>query len=754
MNSVIKKFSFFQTLVISACLICGIFAINMIVKNLIVSDIKDTLTSRIMDIRSSIDVLNESIRRSAATNLNVLKSQIKNISIDTLNKVNINGVQTSTLMSNGVVLNNNNKLIDEFTKITGAVATVFVKQDNDFYRVATSLLKEDGTRAIGTFLTKNSPAFQKIVNKERYIGVAKLFGVNYMTIYEPIIIKEEVVGILFIAYNFDRLYSVLENELKKIKFGENGYLYIIDTKDEKISLHPTLKDRKIEEFDNNLKSVFKDIIKQKQGAISYEFTEQDGTSHTKIATFTPFEDWNIIISTSANLDELLGLNSTLRFYLGLGAILLLFTVLGVSYLIIRKTVNEPLVTIDKNLSEFFAYANREKEDIVFENINTNDEFGQMSKILSQNIDKTKASIEEDKKLIQETIRVLGEFEDGDLCQRINIEVSNPALIQLKSVLNNMANNLEENIGDVLDVLEQYANYNYLKRIPTKDLKEDLLKLANSVNIVGDSITRLLVENKKNGLTLEKSSDILLENVSKLNDSSNEVAASLEETAAALEEITSTIRNTSQNVTKMTELSNNVTKSVKTGEKLATKTTSAMDEINNQVDLINEAITVIDNIAFQTNILSLNAAVEAATAGEAGKGFAVVAQEVRNLAARSAEAAKEIQALVEQATIKANEGKEIATNMIEGYGELSENINQTMELIGGIQTSSKEQLLGIEQISDAVNSLDKQTQETANVASQTNAIAKVTDEIAKTVVNNANAKEFIGKDDVEARDINF
>jgi|GEM_PF-5509376 len=137
MNSVIKKFSFFQTLVISACLICGIFVINMIVKNLIVSDIEDTLTNRIMDIRSSIDVLNESIRESATTSLNVLKSQIKNISIDTSSKVTINGIQTSTLMSDGVVLNNN-KLIDEFTKITGAVATVFVKQDNDFYRFVRS----------------------------------------------------------------------------------------------------------------------------------------------------------------------------------------------------------------------------------------------------------------------------------------------------------------------------------------------------------------------------------------------------------------------------------------------------------------------------------------------------------------------------------------------------------------------------------------------------------------------------------------
>ncbi|MCT7608932.1 methyl-accepting chemotaxis protein, partial [Aliarcobacter butzleri] len=92
---------------------------------------------------------------------------------------------------------------------------------------------------------------------------------------------------------------------------------------------------------------------------------------------------------------------------------------------------------------------------------------------------------------------------------------------------------------------------------------------------------------------------------------------------------------------------------------------------------NDSISVIDQIAFQTNILSLNAAVEAATAGEAGKGFAVVAQEVRNLASRSAEAAKEIKAIVENATNKANQGKEIATNMIDGYKELNQNISQTI-----------------------------------------------------------------------------
>ena len=172
----------------------------------------------------------------------------------------------------------------------------------------------------------------------------------------------------------------------------------------------------------------------------------------------------------------------------------------------------------------------------------------------------------------------------------------------------------------------------------------------------------------------------------------------------------------------------------------------------QVTAINAAISVIDQIAFQTNILSLNAAVEAATAGEAGKGFAVVAQEVRNLASRSAEAAKEIKNIVENAKNKADEGKEIASHMIEGYKELNESIQQTINLISDIEMSSKEQLTGIEQINDAVNSLDQQTQQNAQIASQTYEVAVQTDSIAKLVVSNANDKNFIGKDSVKAKDL--
>jgi methyl-accepting chemotaxis protein len=264
---------------------------------------------------------------------------------------------------------------------------------------------------------------------------------------------------------------------------------------------------------------------------------------------------------------------------------------------------------------------------------------------------------------------------------------------------------------------------------------------------------MLVESKSNGLTLEESSHILLANVDKLNVSSNEAAASLEETAAAIEEITSNIRNNTENIAKMATYSNSVTKSASDGEKLANQTTVAMDEINEQVNSINEAISVIDQIAFQTNILSLNAAVEAATAGEAGRGFAVVAAEVRNLASRSAEAAKEIKSIVENATTKANQGKVIAGNMINGYKELNQNISQTINLIQDIEMSSKEQLMGIEQINDAVNQLDQQTQQNAAVASQTQDVAEITDEISKLIVSDANAKEFIGKNEVQAKKMN-
>ena len=505
--------------------------------------------------------------------------------------------------------------------------------------------------------------------------------------------------------------------------------------DKYVELFKVFSKDKIEDYNNNILQE-SDTIKQNISSMVKIGLEMEENIHKINKSAMELRD-----------EAYLNLDTNLMIIITIATILFIV----ISVLVANNIINS-LNSFKDGLLGFFAYLNREDSNTTLLDESNKDEFGQMAKVVNVNILKTKAGIEEDRKLIDETISVLGEFEQGDLSQRLNTKVSNPALMQLSTVINGMGDVLEKNIENILDVLEKYSSYNYLNKVSTNGLKEQLLALANGVNSLGDSVTSMLKENKSNGLTLEQSSNVLLLNVDKLNLSSNEAAASLEETAAALEEITSNIRNNTESIAKMSMLSNGVTKAVNEGQAMANQTTTAMDEINTQVNLVNEAIGVIDNIAFQTNILSLNAAVEAATAGEAGKGFAVVAQEVRNLATRSAEAAKEIKAIVERATVKANEGKEIATNMIEGYKNLNSNISSTMNLISDIENASKEQLLGIEQINDAVNQLDQQTQQNAMIASQSHDIAQSTDEIAKLIVQDANQKEFEGKNEVKAKDV--
>ncbi|MCT7466060.1 methyl-accepting chemotaxis protein [Aliarcobacter cryaerophilus] len=434
-------------------------------------------------------------------------------------------------------------------------------------------------------------------------------------------------------------------------------------------------------------------------------------------------------------------------------IILLITILSilVTIQLITRNIVSSLNIFQNGLLSFFAFSNKESSNVELINLDGNDEFGIMAKVINQNIQKTQDLINQDNALIEDVKRVVNQVKSGNLNIKIEKSTINDELEELKSSFNEMLevtkSNVCSDINKVLSVLDSFSKLDFRVKIDN-----DNGKVAAGINNLSNIINHMLVENKSNGLTLEESSKMLLFNVNKLNISSNEAAASLEETAAALEEITSNIRNNTESIAKMSMLSNGVTKAVNEGQAMANQTTTAMDEINTQVNLVNEAIGVIDNIAFQTNILSLNAAVEAATAGEAGKGFAVVAQEVRNLATRSAEAAREIKAIVERATVKANEGKEIATNMIEGYKNLNSNISSTMNLISDIENASKEQLLGIEQINDAVNQLDQQTQQNAMVASQSHDIAQSTDEIAKLIVQDANQKEFEGKNEVKAKDV--
>lgn len=414
-------------------------------------------------------------------------------------------------------------------------------------------------------------------------------------------------------------------------------------------------------------------------------------------------------------------------------IILIFNIL------LSKSIISPLEILKDAMKKLTSSSNK---DIKID-IKTKDETAQIAKFFNEYISKIEKDHLEDTLVINDVNHVVNEIKKGNLSIRVTKTSSSKSVKELVNALNSMLDTLADIVEHASMTLNKYKQEDFTQKTSI-NAQGEIQSLLNGIDSLGESISKMLVESTKRGVELKNSSDDLLKNVDVLNESSIQTATNLEETTAALEQITSNVKNNTQKMNDMTNLARKVSLSTKDGKELALKTSISMDEINEQVNLINNSITVIDQIAFQTNILSLNAAVEAATAGELGKGFAVVAGEVRNLATRSAQAAKEIKALVEHATIKANDGKEISSNMINGYESLNENIEQTLNIIEDVSISSKEQERGIIQINNVINELDQKTQKNATIASQVQEIAIFSEKLATTIVYETKNKKFIGK----------
>ena len=404
--------------------------------------------------------------------------------------------------------------------------------------------------------------------------------------------------------------------------------------------------------------------------------------------------------------------------------------------------NKDLETVNDYFIQFIKFISYEKSEFDYIESTGNSRVDAMFKQWNEHIKQVDKRNKDDMKVLGEVVLTADKVEQGIYKSRIKANSSNPTISTLKTTLNKMLDGLDDSTSRILRVVSSYANDDFTDNIKVVDkYKDDMKFLMESINKLGSSLERNAKSNFINGQTLEENSSIMTSSMNNLASKANDQAASLEETAAALEEITSITRNNAENATKMATLGQIVKKSVSTGESLASKTANSMDEINEKVNSINEAISVIDQIAFQTNILSLNAAVEAATAGEAGRGFAVVAAEVRNLANRSADAAREIKNLVQEATMKANDGKMVSADMIEGYKELNKNISETIHIIEDVSKASKEQMTGIEQINDAVNMLDRVTQENASESNHVKTIAISVSQLAHELLVDAKSKKF-------------
>lgn len=348
----------------------------------------------------------------------------------------------------------------------------------------------------------------------------------------------------------------------------------------------------------------------------------------------------------------------------------------------------------------------------------------------------------DEAVIKELQAICKEASIGNFEGKVNTNATTQEINDIKDIINELIASVQYNSNRIISVLSSYDNNDFIPRINSSGRTQGhMKKMFDKVDALGDTLANTAKTNLNNGEILDSDANTLKTSVNQVKHFLSEQSNDIENSVHSLSEITSKIKETTNNALSMENYAKNVTQSVLNGQNLANQTTSEMDELAVQVSSINEAITVIDQIAFQTNILSLNAAVEAATAGEAGKGFAVVAGEVRNLATRSAEAAKEIKDLVESATLKANAGKEISDNMKSGYDTLNEHIKSTIDLIQNVTHSTQEQQQAIETINDAMNNIKQHTIKSEQMTQDALNIAIETSQLATTIKNEAKEKKF-------------
>jgi len=300
---------------------------------------------------------------------------------------------------------------------------------------------------------------------------------------------------------------------------------------------------------------------------------------------------------------------------------------------------------------------------------------------------------------------------GKLDDRIQLDGKEGFHQRLSEGMNQLVATTESVIKEVIASMEAMAAGDITKTI-TSDYQGQYGELKRYVNELSSQLIDIVGNIKQTAGSVNVASSEISQGNTDLSQRTEEQAASLEQTAASMEQITSTILQNTDNARLANQLSGSARKTAEQGGEVVSTAVSAMADINEASKHIADIISVIDEIAFQTNLLALNASVEAARAGEQGRGFAVVAGEVRNLAGRSASAAKEIKDLIEDSVGKVSEGAELVNQSGNALHEIVHSVKKVSDIVAEITSASEEQSIGIAEINKAVTQMDEMTQQNA------------------------------------------
>ena len=334
---------------------------------------------------------------------------------------------------------------------------------------------------------------------------------------------------------------------------------------------------------------------------------------------------------------------------------------------------------------------------------------------------------------REVDNIIESASKGELSLRATVDDKSGFFKNLCMGLNSLMTISENVINDTARVLDAMAHGKLDERIEA-DYQGIFGKLKQDANATGERLTDVIGRIRESANTVSTGSNEIAQGNTDLSQRTEEQASSLEETASSMEEMTSSVRQTSENASHANNLAANAQEKAQKGGEVVSKAVGAMEEINTSSKKIADIIGVIDEIAFQTNLLALNAAVEAARAGEQGKGFAVVAGEVRNLAQRSAGAAKEIKDLIRDSVEKVDNGTDLVNKSGQTLAEIVDAVEKVNTMIKEISSASEEQASGIEQVNKAISQMDEMTQQNAALVEEASAASETMTEQAKNMLD--------------------